>query len=321
MHKTSGIFPGACFDLLHAIAFLRRELNGTSTGWGVLTAHMKDHLGKQYSISALHRGLRLLRLVGDSQEALAAGEIARLANLHTSTVHRFLVNLESAGFLVREESTRKYQLGPSCVSLGRAALDRLDVYHVSLPFLQELNRMTRETIHLSVRQDLTAVYVGKLESPGPLRIFSEVGRAVPLYCTAMGKIFLAYLAPNEWEELMPRLKLQRFTSNTIPSLQQLEAELHRVRRQGVAVDIEEYENHIRCIAGPIRDQQGRIKASFSITGPAPRMTRTRLRELAAVVTKWSRDISKQLGFDPSSVTQQDPGSRERRGRAVAATRS
>jgi IclR family transcriptional regulator, KDG regulon repressor len=259
---------------------------------------IKDNQPSRYNITALHRGLKLLALVGGAQKPLAAGEIARLSNLHASTVHRFLVNLEAAGFLRREDSSGKYQLGPACVSLGRAALDRLDVHRISLPHLQELNRLTRETVHLTVRQDLTAVSVEKLESPEPLRIFSQVGAAVPLHCTGAGKVLLAYAKPEELEAVLPRLVLSRCTPNSISSLQELEAELNRVRRQGYAMDMEEYENHIRCIAAPLWDHAGQVKAAFSVTGPATRMTRARLRQLCSLVIKVSRDVSKQLGYDP-----------------------
>lgn len=262
---------------------------------------MKDHQPTRYNITALHRGLKLLTLVGEAQRSLAAGEIARLANLHTSTVHRFLVNLESVGFLTREDSTGKYQLGPSCVTLGRAALDHLDFHRISLPYLKELNRLTRETIHLTVRQDLSAVYVEKLESLEPLRIFSQVGAAVPLHCTGVGKVLLAHATPEEQETLLPRLTLTRCTPNSISSLQELEAELSRVRRQGYATDLEEYENHIRCIAAPLWDHAGYVKAAFSITGPATRMTRARIRQLSPLVIRVSQDVSKQLGFGLSTA--------------------
>src|SRR5580704_12992282 len=188
---------------------------------------MKDHQPSRYNITALHRGLRLLTLIGEAQRALAAGEIARLSNLHTSTVHRFLVNLESAGFLTREESSGKYQLGPACVTLGRAALDHLDFHRVSVPYLKELNRLTRETIHLPVRQDLHAVSLEKIESLEPLRIFSQFGAAVPLHCTGVGKVLLAHTPQEELQTILPRLTLTRCTPNSISSLQELEAELNR----------------------------------------------------------------------------------------------
>src|SRR6185312_12165297 len=151
----------------------------------------------RYSITALQRGLQLLTLVGGSAEALSAGDIVRRSGLHPSTVHRFLTNLEIAGFLVREDSSHGYQLGPICITLGRAALDRLDVRRICLPYLQELNRTTRESIHLTVRQQMTAVYVEKMEALEPLRIFSQVGARVALHCTGVGKVLLAFAAPDD----------------------------------------------------------------------------------------------------------------------------
>ncbi len=272
---------------------------------------MTENSQNRYNITALHRGLKLLTLVADARRTLAAGELAELSGLHTSTVHRFLVNLESAGFLTREDSTGKYQLGSACVTLGRAALDRLDVHHISLPYLQDLNRLTRETVHLTVRHNLSAVYVEKLESLEPLRTFSQVGAAVPLHCTAVGKVFLAYA--DDRDELVSRLTLTRSTSNSITSLQQLESELARVRRQGCAIDNEEYETHIRCIAGPLWDHNGQVRAAFSVTGPAARMTKTRLRQLSPLVLKLSHDVSERMGYDPAAVRV-----RRRRARATGA---
>lgn len=252
----------------------------------------------RYGIAALQRGLRLLALVGGAAEPLTASEIAHRSALHSSTVHRYLVNLEAAGFLTYDGESNGYQLGPCCVTLGRAALDRLDVRRVSLPILQELNRRTRETVHLTVRHQAAAVYVEKLDSLEPLRIFSQVGATVPLHCSGVGKVLLAYAEPEEQERLLRQLDLTRRTPNTIVSLQQLQAELGRVERQGYAVDFEENEAHIRCIAAPIWNHNGLMNAAFSITGPAARMSKARLAQLVPVVKEASRSISERLGYEP-----------------------
>lgn len=259
---------------------------------------MKSSPASRYNITALQRGLQLLTLIGEAPEAPTASQITRLSGLHASTVHRFLANLEAAGYLWRDEATHSYSLGPSCISLGRAALNGLGVRRICLPYLQELNRTTRESVHLTVRQNATAVYVEKLEALEPLRIFSQVGAAVPLHCSGVGKILLAYAGEQELQELLPRLELTRRTPSTITSPQQLEAELGRVRRQGYALDMEENEQHIRCIAGPVRGEDGQIRAAFSITGPAVRMTKQRLRELIPLVLHVSQSVSVRLGYDP-----------------------
>jgi IclR family acetate operon transcriptional repressor len=205
------------------------------------------------------------------------------------------VNLESAGFL-NCGGDGVYHLGIACFAIGQAALGQLDIRQVSLPYLQELNRQTRETIHLTVRHGLSAVYVEKLDSPEQLRIYSRIGAAVPLYCTAVGKVMLAYMPDDERERVLPQLALKHLTPNTVGSLQELKAELYRVRKNGYACDLEEHELHIRCVAAPIWDHAGGVSASLSITAPMVRMAVTRLRQLAPLIQTAGLQISRELGY-------------------------
>jgi DNA-binding IclR family transcriptional regulator len=250
---------------------------------------------RTYTITSLQRGLRLLTLFAAEEKGLSATDVARLSSLPVSTVHRFLVNLESAGFL-NCDNGGIYQLGIACVSLGQAVRGQLDVRRASLPHLQELNRRTRETVHLTVRHGLSAVYVEKLDSPEPLRIHSRIGATVPLYCTAVGKVLLAYLPDIERETILNQLELKRLTENTASNLQELQTELHRTRKNGYACDLEEHEPHIRCIAAPIWDHLGVVNASLSVTGPAVRMSTARLRQIAPLISEAGLKISEQLGY-------------------------
>ena len=255
---------------------------------------------RTYNITSLQRGLRLLDLFASADRGLTASQVAKLSGLPVSTVHRFLVNLESAGFL-NCSGTGSYHLGVACFSIGQAALGQLDIRRLSLPYLRELNQNTRETIHLTVRHGLTAVYVEKLDSPEPLRIYSRIGAAVPLHCTGVGKVLLAYMAAEELAAILPQLEFRRLTTNSIGSLQELQTQLQKVRKNGYACDLEEYEPHIRCIAVPIWDHSGAVNASVSITGPAVRMSVTRLRQLVPLIQDASKRISKQLGYQARSL--------------------
>jgi IclR family transcriptional regulator, KDG regulon repressor len=215
-----------------------------------------------------------------------------------STVHRFLTNLESAGFLNRS-SDSMYHLGIACFAIGQAALGQLDIRRVSLPYLEELNAQTRETIHLTVRHGHSAVYVEKLDSTEPLRIHSRIGAAVPLYCTAVGKVLLAYMSDDQRQQILPQLSIRRLTPNTVGSIQELEAELRRIRKNGYACDLEEHELHIRCVAAPVWDHAGLVNASLSITAPIVRMAASRLRQLAPLVQRAGLQISRELGHQPT----------------------
>jgi IclR family acetate operon transcriptional repressor len=260
---------------------------------------MAETSKRSYRITALQRGLRLLQLFSESPHGLTAKQVAARSRLPVSTVHRFLANLEGAGFL-NCGSDSVYHLGIACFAIGQAALGQLDIRRVSLPYLQELNQQTRETIHLTVRHGLSAVYVEKLDSPEPLRIHSRIGASVPLHCTAVGKVMLAYMPGDERERVLPQSALNRLTPNTVGNPQELEAELSRVRKNGYACDLEEHELHIRCVAAPIWDHAGAVNASLSITAPMVRMTVTRLRQLAPLIQTAGLQISRELGHQTTS---------------------
>lgn len=256
---------------------------------------MSDRPKRTYNITALQRGLRLLQLFSQSPRGLTAKQVAGLSRLPVSTVHRFLINLEMAGFL-NCNGDGIYHLGIACFAIGQSALGQLDVRRLSLPYLRELNQKTRETIHLTIRHELSAVYVEKLDSPEPLRIHSRIGAAVPLYCTAVGKVMLAYMPPDEQQEVRRQLDLKRLTPNTVGNLQELDAELYRVRKNGYACDLEEHELHIRCVAAPIWDHAGAVHASLSITAPMVRMPVSRLRQIAPLIQAAGLHISRELGY-------------------------
>jgi IclR family transcriptional regulator, KDG regulon repressor len=258
---------------------------------------MPDTSKRTYNITALQRGLHLLQMFSEAPNGFTAKQVAERSRLPVSTVHRFLANLESSGFL--NCSGNVYHLGTACFAIGQAALAQLDIRRVSLPYLHELNRQTRETVHLTVRYGSFAVYVEKLDSTEQLRIFSRIGASVPLYCTAVGKVMLAYMPEDQRKRLLHQLELKRFTPNTIGSLQELEAELQRARKSGYACDLEEHELHIRCVAAPIWDHAGAVNASLSITAPIVRMPVSRLRQLAPLIQAAGLNISRELGYRSS----------------------
>src|SRR5260370_21561216 len=169
---------------------------------------MADAPKRSYNITALQRGLGLLQLFSESARGLTAKQVAVFSRLPVSTVHRFLANLEGSGFL-HCGGDGVYHLGIACFSIGQAALGQLDIRRLSLPYLQELNQQTRETIHLTVRHGLSAVYVEKLDSPEQLRIHSRIGAAGPLYCTAVGKILLGYNPQEDRKTILSPLVVKR----------------------------------------------------------------------------------------------------------------
>jgi DNA-binding IclR family transcriptional regulator len=258
---------------------------------------------RSYSIGSVQRCLQILRLFGQASSGLMPGEVAKLTGLPTSTVYRFLANLQTAGFLTYSDSG-KYYLDVACFLAGQAALPHLDIRRLSLPYLKALNEHTRETVHLLVRQGLSAVYVEKLESPQPPNTISRIGVSVDLHCTAVGKVLLAYLSPEDLTLVLQQIEAKCRTPHTISNTEDLRRHLERVRKCGYSFDLEENEPHVRCVAAPIWDQSGNVNASLSVSGPARRMPMTRMRELAPVVQEAGIRISRDLGHerpvDPST---------------------
>jgi len=256
---------------------------------------MKLSARRSYSIGSVQRCLQLLRLFGQTPGGLTPAEVGKLSGLPTSTVYRFLANLETAGFLTFGERGR-YYLELACFSVEQSALSHLDVRRLSLPYLKALNGHTRETVHLLVRQGLRAVYVEKLESPQLPSTISRIGVSVPLYCTAVGKTLLAYLPPDELARVLRQIEPKYRTAHTVRNSEELRKQVERVRRCGYSFDLEENEPHVRCVAAPIWDHSGNVNASLSVSGPARRMPMSRLRELAPIVQEAGIRISRELGY-------------------------
>ena len=256
---------------------------------------MKPSARRSYSIGPVQRCLQVLRLFGQATSGLMPAEVAKLSALPTSTVYRFLANLETAGFLTCSDSG-KYFVDSACFSTGHVAQSHLDIRRVSLPYLKALNEHTRETIHLLVRQGLSAVYVEKLESPQLPNTISRIGVSVALHCTAVGKVLLAYLPPEDLARVLHQIEPRSRTAHTISSTEELERHLEHVRRCGYSLDLEENEPQMRCVAAPIWDASGNVNASLSVSGPAKRMSVTRMKELAPVIQEAGVRISRELGY-------------------------
>lgn len=247
-----------------------------------------------YSIDAVQRCLHLLRVFGQSPAGLTASEVIKVSGLPTSTTYRFLANLETAGFLVF--SAGRYHLDVACFSMEQSVLSHLDIRRLSQPYLKALNEHTKETVHLLVRQGQSAVYIEKLESLQLPVTVSRIGISVPLYCTAAGKVLLAYLPAEDLARALRQMEPRCRTTHTITSVTELQKHLGRIRKCGHSFDLEENELHVRCVAAPIWDHAGAVNASLSVSGPSKRMHVSRLRELASVVQEAGIRISRELGY-------------------------
>jgi DNA-binding IclR family transcriptional regulator len=244
------------------------------------------------AVESVRRALRILRCFSLDDPELGVSEIARRLEMHKSTVHRLIATLEMEGF-VHQVGGNRYALGWKLFELGEAVRGLYSTRDAILRHLRHLVDATGETAHLAVLDEGDVLYIEKVESSRPLRMPSSVGKRIPPHCTALGKVFLAGLSePDLWKYVYR--PLQRFTPNTITDPDRLRSEVEMVRDQGFAVDHEEIEEGLMCIAGPIVDDRAAVCAAVSIAGPASRIGH-RQSEFVVAVTSACAALSAELG--------------------------
>lgn len=248
---------------------------------------------------SLEHGLTILEAFTADAPDLGVSELARILGLTKSTVHRLITTLVKRGYLVQDSDTRKYRLSLRMYEVGYAAVQKLGLHRVA-SVLEQLGARTRETVHISVFNDGAAIYLHSVESTQPVRTHSRLGQRSPVTCTANGKVFLAHL-PEPVRRSYLSAGLPRYTPHTITDLDALEREFEDIRRQGYALDREELQEGIVCIAAPIRDHTGRVTAALGLSAPAIRMGSDRVSELACLLVEASGRVSCDLGYRPEPL--------------------
>lgn len=253
---------------------------------------------------SVERGLIILEELGRGEKRL--GSLAETLGTHKSTVLRILQTLESRGFVRRVENGA-YRLGVRVLELGAAALEELDLTGAARDGLEKIAGVTGETVHLAIIDRGRVVYLDKVESIHPVRMYSRVGATAAVHCTGVGKVLLAHTPPEAWLEL----ELQRFTEQTIVDLDRLQDEAAAIRARGWGIDEREHEDSIRCIAAPVFDVQGKAVAAISVSVPASRMSRDELDGHVPDLLEATRMITRALGGDtrrvaPSREVAHDP---------------
>lgn len=249
----------------------------------------------RYAIRSLNRALDILTSFSADHNEFSIAELAKLLDLHKSTVHRLVTTMVDRGIMQRNQNG-KYSLGLKILELGTVVLNHIDIRQQSRKFLEELSALYKETVHLVIMDKFEAIYIDKVEQPDAVVRYSHVGKRLPLYCTAVGKVLLSGLDPDELEQVVSSLDLIPRTDRTITCREKLKEAVYSVRRQGFALDDEELEYGLRCVAAPILNHQGQIVAACSISGNPGRLSDTKLNDLIADVRKTALNISTNMGY-------------------------
>jgi IclR family acetate operon transcriptional repressor len=242
-------------------------------------------------IQSLARGLKILDLLGSSPDGLSVTELSELFHVDKASASRLVSTLAKYGYAEKDKTTRRYHLGTQIIGLSRSMLDRLPLHETARPFLHQMVERTGECAHLAVAFQGKALYIAQVESPATLRVNAQVGTLNPLHCTALGKVLLAF------SELEIPPTLERYTANTITDPQDLERNLEEVRWKGYALDQEEFDQGVSCIAAPVSDYRGKLAGAIGISGPVMRLTPEKIPELIEIVVEISQTLSERMTFN------------------------
>jgi DNA-binding IclR family transcriptional regulator len=254
-------------------------------------------------INSLARGARILQLLGAADAPCGVTDIAEQLRVDPSTAYRLLATLEASGLVQQDPDSKKYALGYGILEIAFTLLRRLSVVALADPYLRSIATLTGESTHVAVLDGARAVFVGRQSGAGILRVDTTIGSSEPAYCTAVGKALLADHSEPELRRLLASQPLERYTPQTITTIDGLVAELERVRRNGYAYDEEELHPGVRCLAAPIRDHRRRIVAAFGLSMPATRLTREHIPGLVEHIAGAAESVSSQLGHVPEPIAK------------------
>ena len=223
-------------------------------------------------------------------------ELADVTKLNVSTAHRIVSTLVKRGYLNQPEKRGQYSLSPKLLEFSLVIKREMKIREVAFPFLDELNKTVNESVNLVILDNNEAVYVEHIASRHGLRMFTQVGARVPLHCTGVGKVFLAHMGEKELQKFLDSKGLPFRTRNTVTDFSKLKNELSIIRRKGTAIDDEENEMGVKCVAAPVKDVNGNVVAAISVSVPSTRLDNNRVQKLGLLVKNCALKISRRIGY-------------------------
>ncbi len=258
---------------------------------------------KSAPVGVVTKVLHILETLHDAPSGLQLKDVAQLTGINKSTAYRFLAHLEHEGYVFRD-SSGAYAIGVRLARLASGASYQTTLRKLSRPILQQLWRVTGETVNIAVLDGREVLYLDVMESSHTFRLVSQVGMRRPVYCTALGKAMLAFIPEEEQQYFFDGMSFERFTPHTIRGAVQLRKEFALIRQRGYSIDNEEAYLGSRCIGAPIFEASGKIAAALSVSGPTTRVTRERVPAMAAAAKNAAIAISRTLGYSVGEKTSE-----------------
>jgi DNA-binding IclR family transcriptional regulator len=246
-------------------------------------------------VQSIDRAVAIMECFNEERKELKLSEISMMLELNKSTVHGIITTLKYHGFVSQDENTQKYRLGLRFIEFGEKVMNSISIRNVALPIINKVCLKIEETVHIAMLDGFNIVWIEKQECNRSIKTSTTIGAKMPAYTTADGKVILSHQNKDKINDYFPK-KIPKFTPNTITSKQNLLKQLEAIKENGYAIDNEEYIEGIKCVAAPIFDHEGNVWLSISTTGPAFRMTETKINELKVIIKEAANEISYRIGY-------------------------
>jgi IclR family KDG regulon transcriptional repressor len=245
---------------------------------------------------SLAHGLDILLLYDTATHLFTVSEISKRLGYSQSKTYRLVRTLIKYRFLQEHNGTAQYSLGLNALRLGLLAHQQFNISEIARPFMKELSVLTKETVLLTAVNGTRGIVLDRVESEEPIRYsLFHPGAIIPLHCGASSKILMAYLREGDWDRIIAKEGLKRYTPNTISDVKKLKAHLREIRKRGYAFSDQEVDRDVRAVAAPILNGVGELVAGLSVAGPVYRINKKQISSCAKLVMQYAQKISNKLG--------------------------
>ena len=246
-------------------------------------------------VQSLGRAFSILEEVARHREGIGLAELSKLVGLHNSTTFHLAKTMVSLGYMRQERDSKRYRVGRPLFALAASALDEIEMVNLATPVLEDLSRESGESGHFAVRMGDSVVVIARTSGTGAFQLTDRVGVVRPAHSTALGKIILASLRPDQLKRFLERVELKPSTAKSITDPSVLLREIAEIRRSAIAFDDGEFNPEVRCVAVPVYHFTGEVIGALGISGPIWRMTDQMLQSRAKLVQAAAARLSTEFG--------------------------
>jgi IclR family acetate operon transcriptional repressor len=255
----------------------------------------EDEAARGGAVQSVDRAMLLLEALSEDEEGYRLTDLAIRTGLSPSTAHRLLTTLEKRRFVAFDQSDNMWHVGRQSFAIGSAFIRRRNFVAPALPFLRRLRDLTHETANLGVVDDGEVIVLTQVESREIMRAITKVGGRAPMVTSGIGKAILATYPDEDVIAIIQRHGMKRLTPKSVVRAGELRAALDVVRRDGYAIDDQEFLMGLRCVAAVVYNEQAEALAAISVSGLASRVPQERAPELGRLVRETARELTLALG--------------------------